>query len=137
MRKGKTEVAELELIAIQKSKIPQDSPLRTLSISDIKPQFTRNKTYDLSTKVNAMVAMIKAGINGRVSMETVDLFQDVAQAWEDSKDMIEAYQKSIVEKANGGQEEKREQSDLSDQISNSPILDGMTTDDSVQGGDVA
>lgn len=137
LRKGKTEVAELELIAIQKSKIPQDSPLRTLSISDIKPQFTRNKTYDLSTKVNAMVAMIKAGINGRVSMETVDLFQDVAQAWEDSKDMIEAYQKSIVEKANGGQEEKREQSDLSDQIGNSPILDGMTTDDSVQGGDVA
>lgn len=135
VRRGKTEVSALELIAIKKSlDIPEDSPLKRLSISDIKPQFTRNKTYDMATKVNSMVAMIKSGINGRVAMEQVDLFQDVAQAWVDSKDMVEKYQKSIIEKGNSGQQEtKREQSDLSDQTENSPILDGMKIDDS--GGD--
>lgn len=137
VRRGKTEVSALELIAIQKSPdIPKDSALKSLQISDIKPQFTRNKTYDMATKVNSMVAMIKNGINGRVAMEQVDLFQDVAQAWSDSKEMIEKYQKSLIEKGNSGQQEaKREQSDLSDQTDNSPILDGMKTDDSGTGGD--
>lgn len=125
LRRGKTEVAELELIAIQKSKVPSDSPLRKLSIADIKPQFTRNKTYDLMTKVNSMSAMIKTGVNGRTAMETVDLFQDVAQAWEDSKETIEKYQKSLFESGIDKQSEKREQSDLSDQTKNSPIIDGM------------
>lgn len=135
LRKGKTEIADLELIAINLSTVPEGSPLRNLSIADIIPKFTRNKTYDLATKVNSMVAMIKAGVNGRVSMETVDLFPDVAQAWADSKEAIEAYQKSLVNKGSAAQEEKREQSDLSDQTGNSPILDGMNTD-SVRGGDV-
>ena len=68
-------------------------------------------------------------------METVDLFPDVAQAWADSKEAIEAYQKSLVNKGSAAQEEKREQSDLSDQTGNSPILDGMNTDN-VRDGDV-
>lgn len=135
LRKGKTEIADLELIAINLSTVPEESPLRNLSIADIIPKFTRNKTYDLATKVNSMVAMIKAGVNGRVSMETVDLFPDVAQAWADSKEAIEVYQKSLVSKGSAAQEEKREQSDLSDQTGNSPILDGMNTDN-VRDGDV-
>ena len=77
------------------------------------------------TKVNSMSAMIKTGVNGRTAMETVDLFQDVAQAWEDSKETIEKYQKSLFESGIDKQSEKREQSDLSDQTKNSPIIDGM------------
>ncbi len=133
LRRGKAEIVELELIAIKATNyIPYDSPLRSLEFSDIKPKFIRNKTYDLATKVNSMVAMIKAGVNGRVAMEQVDLFPDVAQAWADSKKMIEDYQKSLIKKDSSQTEQKKEMPDLSDQTGNSPILDGMNTDD---GGD--
>ena len=133
LRRGKAEIVELELIAIDKTNdIPYDSPLRSLEFSDVKPKFIRNKTYDLATKVNSMVAMIKAGVNGRVAMEQVDLFPDVAQAWADSKKTIEDYQKSLIKKDTQQPAQKREMSDLSDQTGNSPILDGMKTDN---GGD--
>ena len=130
LRRGKAEIVELEMIAIKSTNdIPFDSPLRSLEFSDIKPKFIRNKTYDLATKVNSMVAMIKAGVNGRVAMEQVDLFPDVAQAWADSKKTIEEFQKSLIQKSVPQTESKREMSDLSDQTGNSPILDGMKTGD--------
>ena len=130
LRRGKAEIVELEMIAIKSTNdIPFDSPLRSLEFSDIKPKFIRNKTYDLATKVNSMVAMIKAGVNGRVAMEQVDLFPDVAQAWVDSKKTIEEFQKSLIQKSIPQTESKREMSDLSDQTGNSPILDGMKTGD--------
>lgn len=130
LRRGKAEIVELEMIAIKSTNdIPFDSPLRSLEFSDIKPKFIRNKTYDLATKVNSMVAMIKAGVNGRVAMEQVDLFPDVAQAWADSKKTIEEFQKSLIQKSIPQTESKREMPDLSDQTGNSPILDGMKTGD--------
>ena len=133
LRRGKAEIVELELIAIQKTNsIPYDSPLRKLKFSDVKPKFIRNKTYDLATKVNSMVAMINAGVHGRVAMEQVDLFPDVAQAWADSRRTIEEYQKSLIKKDTQQPAQKRKMSDLSDQTGNSPILDGMNTDN---GGD--
>lgn len=134
LRRGKAEIVELELIAIQKTNdIPYDSPLRNLKFSDVKPKFIRNKTYDLATKVNSMVAMINAGVHGRVAMEQVDLFPDVAQAWADSRKTIEQYQESLIKKDTQQQPQKREMADLSDQTGNSPILDGMSTNDG--GGD--
>lgn len=134
LRRGKAEIVELELIAIQKTNsMPYDSPLRNLKFSDVKPKFIRNKTYDLATKVNSMVAMINAGVHGRVAMEQVDLFPDVAQAWADSRKTIEQYQKSLIKKETQQQPQKREMADLSDQTGNSPILDGMNTNDG--GGD--
>lgn len=130
LRRGKAEIVELEMIAIKSTNdIPFDSPLRSLEFSDIKPKFIRNKTYDLATKVNSMVAMIKSGVNGRVAMEQVDLFPDVAQAWADSKKTIEEYQKSLIHKSEPQTGEKKVMPDLSDQTENSPILDGMKTGD--------
>ena len=79
--RGKMEIVQLEILAINKiTGIEKDSPLLRLKPSDVKPQFTRNKTYDLVSKVNSMVTMIKSGVHGRVAMETVNLFPDVAQA---------------------------------------------------------
>ena len=110
-----------------------DSPLLDLKASDVYIKFTRQKTYDLGTKTNAMVAMIKAGVNGRIAMQTVDLFSDVAQAWADSKETIEKYQESlVVKKEDVNIDEKRETADLTDQTGNSPILDGMNME---SGGD--
>lgn len=125
------DIVELELLAIQKSTyLPEDHVLRDLKKSDIQPKFTRQKTFDLGTKTNAMVTMIKAGVNGRTAMQVVDLFPDIAQAWADSKDTIEMFQKSLFEKQMmGGRVESNDRimSDTSDQAVNSPILDGTRT----------
>ena len=136
IRRSKQKILALELSAINVRQNWLDgSPVIDLKLSDVYIKFTRNKTYDLGTKTNAMVAMIKAGVNGRVAMQTVDLFADVAQAWADSKDMIEKIQESLVVKKEDVRiDEKRETSDLSDQTGNSPILDGMNMDDQ-SGGD--
>lgn len=128
IRRSKMEIVRLELAAIKKSPdIPQNSPLLQLKPSDVYPKFTRQKTFDLGTKTNSMVAMIKAGIHGRIAMQTVDLFPDVAQAWNDSKDLIEKFQESLFQKKEA-EGDNREQQDLTDQIGNSPILDGMSTE---------
>jgi len=135
IRRSKQKVLALELSAINvRSYLLEGSPLTDLKLSDVYIKFTRNKTYDLGTKTNAMVAMIKAGVNGRVAMQTVDLFADVAQAWADSQEMIEKIQESLVVKKEDVQiDEKRETADLTDQTGNSPILDGMNMEQS--GGD--
>lgn len=136
VRRSKQKILALELKAIQeRSNWFPGSPVLDLKLSDVFIKFTRQKTYDLGTKTNAMVAMIKSGINGRVAMQTVDLFSDVAQAWADSKETIERFQESLfVKKENVSIDEKRETADLTDQTGNSPILDGMNTDQTT-GGD--
>ena len=130
VRRSKMQVLKLELAAIKaRAYLLDNSPIIDLKLSDIYPKFTRQKTYDLGTKTNAMVAMIKTGINGRVAMQTVDLFSDVAQAWNDSKEMIEKLQKSLVEKEKPEDSEKKMLSDSTDQAGQSPILDGMNNTD--------
>lgn len=139
VRRSKQQILALELAAIKACAYRLDgSPLIDLKLSDVFIKFTRQKTYDLGTKTNAMVAMIKAGINGRVAMQTVDLFSDVAQAWADSKETIEKFQDSLfVKKEDVQVEEKRETTDLTDQVSNSPILDGMNMEKPEQDGDAS
>lgn len=136
IRRSKQKILELELAAVAvRSNWLDGSPLIDLKLSDVYIKFTRQKTYDLGTKTNSMVAMIKAGVNGRIAMQTVDLFSDVAQAWADSKDTIEAYQESlVVKKEDVNIDEKREIADLSDQTGNSPILDGMNMSNADQSG---
>lgn len=138
IRSAVMNVVELELLAIQKShNLPEGHVLYDLKRSDIQPKFTRQKTFDLGTKTNAMVTMIKSGINGRIAMQVVDLFPDIAQAWADSKDTIEQYQASIINKASGNVDNDRIMSDTTDQGVNSPILDGQLTGaDYSQGGEV-
>lgn len=135
VRKSKTQVLALELAAVKACAHWLDgSPLIDLKLSDIFIKFTRQKTYDLGTKTNAMVAMINAGVNGRIAMQTVDLFADVAQAWNDSKEMIEKYQESLVsKKENSDNEKKSDIPDSTAQTGTSPILDGMNTADQREG----
>lgn len=137
IKRSKRQILNLELAAVRvRAYLLDGSPLIDLKPSDVDVKFTRQKTYDLGTKTNAMVAMIKAGINGRVAMQTVDLFADVAQAWADSKETIEKFQDSLFVKRESVQvDEKRELSDLTDQAGESPILDGMNTEQSGGDGD--
>ena len=135
IRRSKMMIVELELAAIQvRADWFVGNPVLDLSPSDVTAKFTRLKTYDLGTKTNSMIAMIKAGINGRVAMQTVDLFPDVAQAWNDSREMIEKFQESLIKEDEPNPEtDSREMPDETDQVGNSPILDGMTTAET--GGD--
>ena len=128
IRASVMKIVELELLAIQKSHyLPDGHVLYDLKKSDIQPKFTRQKTFDLGTKTNAFVTMVKAGVNGRIAMQVVDLFPDIAQAWADSKDIIEKFQNSLFEDPNSIDGNSKTMSDLSDQAVNSPILDGSNT----------
>lgn len=122
------------LRAIKKSPyIKQDNPLMTLTYMDVQPNIKRNKSYELTTKSNALATLISHGVDGLHAIKAVGLFDDDNQVWEDSKELIEKYQKSIFEKqptntAVGGDGEKdadaeNTASDNSDQIENSPMLD--------------
>lgn len=120
------DVVELELLAIQKSKyLPEGHILYELQKSDIQPKFTRQKTFDLGTKTNAFVTLVKAGVNGRVAMQVVDLFPDIAQAWADSRETIERFQEASMGGNNYSAigESDRIMSDLTDQVDNSPYID--------------
>ena len=62
------------------------------------------------------------------ALKAINLFEDVAQTWADSKDTIEKYQQSLFKNDNTQSSEKDEklQSNESDQITNSPIIDGIS-----------
>jgi len=138
IKRAKLQVIALELKAIELSgRIKQNDPLRKLRLSDIDAKFTRQKTFDLGTKTNAMVTMIKNGIHGRIAMQTVDLFPDIAQAWADSKDLIEKYQENLfkkeepkpVEETTDNPQAENDLQDITGQKVNSPLVDGMETKD--------
>ena len=133
IRRSRMQELRLILKVIGRSTdIPAESPLRELKISDIEPQFKRNKTYDMITKVNAYATLIGNMVDGRHALKVIDLFSDPQQVWNDSKDRIEAFQDSKIKsgqvKNNTDPEEEIKENlidqDLSDQINNSPIIGG-------------
>lgn len=103
---------------------PSDSPLLMLKYRDVEPSIKRQKNYEMVSKVNAFSVMVSHGISGLHAIRTINLFEDPQQVWEDSKDMIEKYQESLLTKTTTSVPE-RAGADESDQIGNSPNLDGM------------
>ena len=138
------EASEIQMLRVIKkiielsTDIPEDSPLKSMKISDIDIKFIRNKNYDMATKANTFATYVSHGVNGRHAMQMADVGGDVEQIWIDSKDGIEKYQKSIYDKQTSNtqdvgkvpynikqnEEDKSEriQQDESDQNVNSPIL---------------
>lgn len=141
MESCKMEEIKVVLKVIQKSSfVPQDSPLLKLKVKDCQANIKRNKSYELATKTNAYATMVGHGIHGYHAMKTVNLFDDVNQVWADSKDSVEQYQMSVYgnkaeevsdNNVTSGNEKKpnadRIMQDQSDQISNSPNMDGKNT----------
>lgn len=109
---------------------PSDSPLLKLKYRDVQPSVKRQKNYEMVSKVNAFSVMVSHGINGLHAIRAINLFEDPQQVWEDSREMIEKYQESLVTKSTASVPE-RAGSDESDQIVNSPNIDGMTTQEPV------
>lgn len=111
------------LRAIQASSCtPSDSPLLDLKYRDCQPNIKRNKSYELTNKVNAFATMVSHGINGYHALKTVNLVDDVNQVYADSKNLIEKYQDGLFNKGTETKDEGRLSADNSDQTSNSPFL---------------
>lgn len=133
----KMQEVEVALAAIKNSlAIEPDNPMLKLKRIDIQASVKRRKNFELTTKVNFFATAVSHGIYGLHALKQMDAFEDVNQVWEDSRAGIEAYQKSIYEKgqnnAEGGEGEQkpnadRLEQDLSDQIANSPSIDGIST----------
>lgn len=135
----KMQEAEVILAVIDKSPdIPQASPLRKLTLADIEPSIKRQKTYEMSTKVNSIATLLSHGFSLEDSLNGVPFFDDNNEVCTRSGDMVRRYQESIVNKSTGTQSEggegekspnaDRTMQDLSDQISNSPMIDKTRTD---------
>jgi SPP1 family phage portal protein len=135
MESCKMEEIKVVLKAIKNSSfVPSDSPLLDLMYKDCQPNIKRNKTYELATKTNSWATLVSHGMNGYHALKTVNLVDDVNQVWADSKEGVEKYQMSVygnkADEIDNGQKPNsdRIQTDNSDQISQSPILDGMKTE---------
>lgn len=120
---------KIVLRAIEKcSGFPLDNPVRKLHYSDVEANIPRQKTYELTTKVNAMCALIGKGFSLEDTLSIAPLFEDNNQVLVRSGEGVKKYQESQVFKDEQGEtEEKRPFPDLSDQETNSPLIGGMTT----------
>ena len=124
MESSKMDEIKVVLKAIRLNpNVEADSPVLDLKYMDVKPNITRQKTYEMSVKTTAFANLVSHGVYGLHALKAVNFFDDVAQVWEDSKDLIEEYQTSTF----GEKDDIQGSSDLPDyQISNSPMIDGMS-----------
>jgi SPP1 family phage portal protein len=82
-KSSENRVIELALRVIRTTNgMPED--IKGLKRSDVFPKFTRNKTYDLVSRVSAMVNMLNAGIDPVAAITTPDIFPDSQQVAVDS-----------------------------------------------------
>lgn len=131
----KMEEIRVVLSAIQNSPhVPADSPLLSLRVMDVKPNIKRNKNYELTVKSNAFAVMVSHGVNGLHALNMINAFPDNNQVWVDSKESIQAYQKSLWEKQetvvktsentnNSTEENINSSDDPINQVGNSPSVD--------------
>lgn len=130
----KMKEVRLVLAAIKASPhVPADSPLLDLKYSDVQVKMKRAKTSELTVKVNALSQLITHGIHGMHAIRTINLFEDDNQVWLDSKELIDKYQASLFDKQkpqdNLSAVDDKMQSNELDQIGNSPLIDGMATEE--------
>ena len=105
--------------------ISQDSPLLSLKYSDCAPNFKRSKTYDLTTKINAICTGLKHGFALEDLLANIALFEDSSQVVARSGEGVRRYQETVWNDKNDPEEavnSERMQADLSDQIENSTAL---------------
>lgn len=126
----KMDELEVVLAAIEASPyVPQDSPLRQITLADIEVNIKRQKLYELSTKVNSIATLVNTGFDGGKVLNAIPVFDDPNEVWEASKDTVEQIQRAgfkngtSADKPNAG----RTMQDLSDQVGNSPLIDKSRT----------
>lgn len=121
MESCKMEELKIVLSAIKNSPyVPADSPLLKLKYTDLKPSIKRTKSFEMTTKVNFFATAVSHGIHGLHALKAMNAFEDVAQVYEDSKELIEKYQNNAFGEQK--QIDDRLEQDYSDQIDNSPNI---------------
>lgn len=123
MEACKMEEVKVVLSAIKNNPyVPSDSPLLLLKYSDIQPSVKRNKTYELTVKVNGLAALLSHGFDLRDAVQVIPIFEDNTQVIERSGEMVKKYQEAQVFKNEKTTEEKRPFADYSDEQSQSPNI---------------
>lgn len=126
----KMDEVKVVLSAIKKSSnVPTDSPLLKLKYSDIQPNIKRQKTYEMVTKSSCFANLVSHGIDGLHALKAINLFDDVNQVYEDSKDLIKSYQDSMFNNAKDTTTQDENQTTdggYEAQIENSPMIDGQS-----------
>lgn len=79
----------LAIIRMCEDKDLPDVSMRDLMVSDILVKFSRNKTYDLVSRVNALVTLVDRGFDLEKSVELVDISDDPLQFAIDSREMVD------------------------------------------------
>lgn len=142
---NKMEEVKVVLAAIKASTdIEPNNPLLKLKTSDIQPNIKRQKTYEMSTKVNSIATLLSHGFSLEDTLNAIPFFDDNSEVCARSGATVRKYQKTIYQKSEteqesnstqgeGGDGEKKPDSgktmqDLSDQVDNSPIIDKSRTD---------
>lgn len=126
----KMEEVKCVLAAIKETALAKvDDRVSKLHYSDVMPITRRQKNYELSVKTTALSTLLNCGVYGLHAFNTVNLFEDVNQVWEDSSEMIKKKQNTSGENENknttvdGGYEA---------QISNSPRIDGLSKEKPIE-----
>lgn len=81
-------VVEL-ILRICKLSLNVDSDVKELETRFIDIEFSRDRTYDLASRTNALATLINTGIDPLHAMRTVDLFNDVETVYHDSAERID------------------------------------------------
>lgn len=66
-----------------------DSDVKELETRFIDIEFSRDRTYDLASRTNALATLINIGVEPLHAMRTVDLFNDVETVYHDSVERID------------------------------------------------
>ena len=82
------QVVEL-ILRICKLSIAVDSDVKELETRYIDIEFSRDRTYDLASRTNALATLINIGVEPLHAMRTVDLFNDVETVYHDSVERID------------------------------------------------
>lgn len=119
----KMEELKVVLRAIKKHPdIKGDSPLANLKITDVMPNVKRQKTYELSIKVNSISTLLSHGFALEDVVTIAPLFSDPNEVVNRSGEGVRRYQEATVFKTGNETSEKRPFPDTSDQEGNSPFL---------------
>ena len=122
--------------------VEKSSPLSKLKPIDVQPSIKRQKTYEMTTKINAFANAVSHGLDWKSVVNEINFFADPQQVIVDSEETMKRY----LDKEFGSEEEKEQalanqvnpnnpnqpnlvnsSSDPINQISNSPNVDGMNT----------
>ena len=77
------------ILRICKLSVNVDSDVKDLETRFIDIEFSRDRTYDLASRTNALATLINTGIEPLHAMRTVDLFNDVETVYHDSAERID------------------------------------------------